>query len=84
MSDTRVPIGDRIDALGVRATLREGELVDGAVILMRVIESDGDVRVQTAWSDGLDWVTKRGMIEAARDSERISPDGAHDDNGEGA
>jgi hypothetical protein len=71
-------LGDRLDTIGVKATLHEGDLVSSALVIMHVIEDDGTSRISTAWSDGLDWVTRRGMIEVARDFDRIAPEEAED------
>lgn len=72
MSDRR-PIGQVLDASGLQATLRDGELVDGAVVVMRVIDSEGRSRVSMAWTDGLDFIVRRGLMEIARDVDRQEP-----------
>lgn len=80
MSERRT-IGTTLDAIGVKATLGPGDLVDGAVVIMRVINADGRVRHSQAWSDGLDWITRRGLLEIARDTDRQPPipDGEDDE-----
>lgn len=69
----RQPIGHTIDALGVRHTPADGELIDAAFVILHVVGPDGRTAVRTAWSEGVSWVTRRGLIEVARDSERIAP-----------
>jgi hypothetical protein len=75
----RVPIGNALDNGGLQITLREGELFDGATVIYRVLEADGDKRVGIAWTDGMDWITRRALIEIARDAERIEPDAFGED-----
>lgn len=67
MSDDTKPIGDVLDALGIEATLDEakGELAAGAIVLLKVIDTDGDVRLSIAYSEGLSWVERAGMIHIA-------------------
>lgn len=64
------PLGDRLDALGVTGELDDGDLVAGAVVLLKVIEDDGQVRMQVAWSDGMSWLERYGMLAVAIDGER--------------
>jgi hypothetical protein len=79
MSREKGPLGERLDALGVTAGLEPDDLVADAVVIMQVVEASGDVRVQVCWSDGLRWVARRGMIEAARDAEVTPPPRREDD-----
>lgn len=59
------PIGDVLDGIGVRATLDDGELVDGALVLLKVVQADGDTRLSMAASDGLGWIERAGMLRVA-------------------
>lgn len=63
-------LGSRLDALDVRDHLSDGALVEGAFVVMKVINEDGTTGIATAWSAGMDFVTRRGLLEYARDSER--------------
>ncbi len=64
-------IGQTVDSLGVTSsTAEEGELVDGAIVILRTIRPEGGVTLRSCWSDGLDWVTRLGMLAAATDAER--------------
>jgi len=74
----RGPIGSRLDALGVGARLDGEELVDGAVVVMRVIDTDGQARVASAWSEGMDFIVRRGLLEIALDADRIPPQDEED------
>lgn len=59
------PIGDVIDGLGIEATVDDGELVAGALVLLKVIDSEGDTRLSLAHSDGLGWIERAGMLRVA-------------------
>ncbi|MET8404456.1 hypothetical protein [Streptomyces sp900116325] len=59
------PIGDVIDGLGIEARVDEGELVAGAVVLLKVIDGDGECRLSLAHSDGLGWIERAGMLRVA-------------------
>lgn len=65
MSDDAQPIGDVLDGIGIKATLEEGELVAGAMVLLKVIDTDGDTRLTMAYSDGLGWIERAGMLRIA-------------------
>jgi hypothetical protein len=69
----RKPIGDLIDTLGVTVALPDGVLVSSALVLLSVVDRDGGETVKAAWSEGQSWVARRGLLEVARDSERIPP-----------
>ncbi len=59
------PVGDLIDSLGVRHTPADGEMVSDVVVLMKVIYNDGRVSLRTAWSVGMSWIERLGMLRAA-------------------
>lgn len=65
------PIGQRLDALGVTASIGDEEFIDSAVVVSRVVGADGRSRVNVAWTDGQDFVTRRGLLEVARDGEVV-------------
>lgn len=65
------PIGQRLDALGVTASVGDEEFIDSAVVVSRVVGADGKSRVNVAWTDGQDFVTRRGLLEIARDGEIV-------------
>jgi len=67
-------LGERLDVLGVHAEIDDNELVDSAIVLLKVVDLDGGVRLAVGWSEGLDWITRRGMIEIFRDGEMINQD----------
>lgn len=59
------PLGRLIDSLGVEHEPRQGELVLGAVVLLKVMDPDGEVAMRSAWSPGLSWMERVGMQSAA-------------------
>lgn len=63
------PIGRLVDSLGVEHRPADGELVLGAVVLLKVMEPDGEVSMRSAWSPGLSWMERVGMHQAAAQSE---------------
>lgn len=77
-------IGGAIDNLGVRAGLREGDLLTDVVVLMKVVEPDGNVRLSTCWSEGMSWIERLGMLRAAEqcDLPRNDPSATVDDEEE--
>ena len=64
------PIGSVLDSLDVKVTLDEGALVAGAIVLLKVIDPDGDSVLQCTSSAGLAWVERLGMLHAAEIMER--------------
>ena len=72
MSDPK-PIGQLLDSLGVTSTIAPDDLPVSALVLLKVVDADGDVRLAAAWSDGMDWITRLGMLAAATASETPDP-----------
>lgn len=68
------PIGDLVDGLGVRASIDPEELPAAAIVLLKVVDADGDVRLQLAYSDGLSWLERVGMIAYANAFEQLVGD----------
>lgn len=58
-------LGQIIDGLGCTPTINEGDLVADAVVVMKVIEPDGSVRLSITWSESLSWIERLGMLRAA-------------------
>lgn len=67
------PLGDIVDSLGVTHTPDEGELITDVVVLMKVVDDEGRVALRTAWSDGMSWIERLGMLRAAERVE-LPPD----------
>ena len=72
MSDPQ-PIGQLLDALGVTSTIAPDDLPAAALVLLKVVDATGDVRLAAAWSDGMDWITRLGMLTAATARETPDP-----------
>ena len=63
------PIGDLIDSLGIEASVGPGELVSGAIVLLKVVQADGSTRLSMTSSDGLGWIERAGMLRVAEQLE---------------
>lgn len=59
------PVGRLLDSLGVEHRQVDGELVLGAVVLLKVMAPDGEVSMRAAWSPGMSWMERVGMHQAA-------------------
>lgn len=75
------PIGDVIDGLGITASVTEGELVAGAIVLLKVLQADGQVRLSMCHSDGLGWIERAGMLHVAEAVETGDARGSRTDSG---
>jgi len=73
----RRSLGDLIDELGVKQQIDEDETVRGAVVLLTVEEPDGHLSLRCAWSDGINWIERIGLLRAAERAE-LPADGAND------
>ncbi|NUS29804.1 MAG: hypothetical protein HOV92_37075 [Streptomyces sp.] len=80
MSDDARPIGDVLDGIGIKATIADGELVAGALVLLKVIDTEGDTRLSLACSDGLGWIERAGMLRIAEAMETGTSTLASDDS----
>ena len=70
-------LGQLIDSMGVTHEDRPEEQVCGAVVLLTVQEPDGHVSLRCAWSEGMSWVERLGLLRAAERAE-LPDDGAHE------
>jgi len=62
-------LGQLIDSLGIRHEVLPDEQVCGAVVLLTVEEPDGHMSLRCAWSDGMSWVERLGLLRAAERAE---------------
>lgn len=74
----RRPIGGALDNLGIRVTLDAGELLAGAVVLVKILQVDGSTRLALADSEGLGWLERAGMLSVAA---RIDAESDHVEGG---
>jgi len=70
----RQPIGTILDQQGLEADLDDGDLIDGAMVLVRVRRANGDTTVKSLTTDGMDFITRRALVEIARDGEVLPRD----------
>lgn len=63
------PLGQLLDALGVTADLDAGDMPTDAVVLLKVVKTDGTVSMIKGASETLDWITALGMVTAAQEIE---------------
>lgn len=59
-------LGDIADKLGVTVRLDEGDMVTDIYAIVKVLEPNGDTRLAFAWSDGISWVERMGMVTVAQ------------------
>jgi len=63
--------GPLVDALGLQVRLDEGELVDGAILILKIHQVDRAIRLSQVTTDGLSWIESIGMLRMA---ERVQSD----------
>jgi hypothetical protein len=74
MDDTREPLGELIDNLGIVADFTPYEHVTDAIVILKSIQAaTGDVQVQMVFSPGTDWVTRTGLMKAAQEIADATP-----------
>lgn len=74
-------VGQIIDALGTTADLDEGDLPVDAMVILKVIKSDGAVSMVKGASESLDWLTALGMVTAAQHIENSGYVNVAEDDG---
>lgn len=60
------PAGLHLDGLGITFDLDDGDLVESALVLSKVVQADGTVSLHIAHSDGLSWIDRLGLLTAAQ------------------
>lgn len=60
------PIGPILDGLGVTLDLDDGDLVESAVVILKVVNATGTVTVALQDSAGMDWLAQLALISAAK------------------
>lgn len=76
---TTRPIGDVLDSLGIEATVEPGELVAGAVVLLKVVQTNGETRLSLT-HQGIGWIERVGMLRVAETLEAGSLQDATDED----
>jgi hypothetical protein len=60
------PIGPILDGLGVTVDLDQGELVETALVITKLVTDTGQVLLGVYGPDNLSWLDKLGLVEAAK------------------
>jgi hypothetical protein len=68
-------LGELIDAMGVTHEVGPDERVCSAIVLLQVEEADGHHSLRCAWSEGMSWIERIGLLRAAERAE-LPADGA--------
>lgn len=71
------PIGELIETLGIDHEIGPDDVVCGGLVLLQVEEPDGHVSLRCAWSDGMSWIERIGLLRAAERAE-LPSDGAQE------
>ncbi|MEU1327248.1 hypothetical protein [Streptomyces microflavus] len=64
MSEQR--IGPILDGLGASIELDDGDLVASALVIAKVVDSNGEVSLALSTSKGLSWIDQNGLVMSAR------------------
>lgn len=59
------PIGDALDNLGITTSLPDGALISNAVVVLKILLPSGATRLAIAYSEGLDWIDRAGLLHVA-------------------
>lgn len=63
---TEQPIGPILDGLGTRIDLDDGDLIASALVIAKVVDTNGEVALSIATSDGLSWIDQNGLVTSAQ------------------
>lgn len=66
------PSGPILDGLGVTLDIEEGDLVETAVVIAKILCNDGHTSLVIGSSDGSSWLEHLGLVTAAADLIRPS------------
>ena len=67
------PLGQMLDALGVTPSPAPGEMCSDAVVVMKVVDDEGRVSMRVAWSEGMSWIERVGLLRCAERVELPRP-----------
>jgi hypothetical protein len=59
------PLGDALDRMGIVLDLDEGDLLESAVVIAKVITADGQVAVTLSRLPSQDWLDQFALVKAA-------------------
>lgn len=64
------PLGDVLDGLGLLTEhLTDDQLVESAVVLVKIVDCSGQPQMRCTWTPGLAWLERVGMLAIAHDQE---------------
>ena len=75
-------IADIVESLGVTLSVRDDDLVTDVVVIAKVVEADGSVRLALTWSEGMSWIERYGLLTAATVIDSPLNGGAREDDDE--
>ncbi len=76
---TEQAIGPILDGLGTTIGLDQGDLVASALVIVKVIDSSGEVSLSLASSEGLSWIDQNGLLASAQQIVNQAEVGRRDD-----
>jgi hypothetical protein len=57
---------DAITATGIDGpTVDDGELIETCLLVTKIVEADGDIRLALSYPPSMSWVDRLGMLRAA-------------------
>lgn len=69
MSDQN--IGHILDGLGLQVDLGEGDLIANAMVIAKVIRTDGSTAIAMSSDETMSWLDRLGLITAASELVRV-------------
>ncbi len=76
------PAGPILDGLCVTIDLADGDLVESALVITKVVDADGGVTVSLSSNESMSWLDQLGLITAANDVVRSTQYGHRDEDDE--
>lgn len=73
-------IGPILDGLGIPINLDDGELVETALVIAKIVDGDGEVLLGLYGPENLSWLDKLGLVEAAKNRITARPWTDRDDD----
>jgi hypothetical protein len=65
----KVPVGPIVSQHDVTMGLRDDDLVEAVIVIAKIVEPDGDVRLHCGYTPGTSWLERVGMLRAAERAE---------------
>jgi len=62
-------LADLLQGMNIDYNPEPGEFTVGVVVLLKIVDEDGDVSLRSCSSDGLSWIDRTGMLRAAEAQE---------------